>query len=84
MQAKSSVAIGLAALLGLGACSSQKITEDTSTAVSVRYDGVAVTLEDAIATANRSCAAYGKTARLRENTIRAILQRVAHFDCVSG
>jgi hypothetical protein len=75
---------GFAALLGLSACSASQITEDTPTSVSVRYDGVFQTLDDATATANKACAAYRKNARLRDTYIRAVLDRVAHFDCVSG
>jgi hypothetical protein len=77
-------ALGLAALLGLSACSASQITEDTPAAVSVRYDGVVQTLDDATAAAKKACAAHGKTARLRDTYIRAVLDRVAHFDCVTG
>jgi hypothetical protein len=77
-------ACGLAMLLGLGACSPLKITDDTPTTVSVRYDSVLQTLTDATASANKACAAYGRTARLREDKMKAILEHVAHFDCVNG
>jgi hypothetical protein len=68
-------------LAGLCACSNGEITEDTPASVSVRYDGVLETLDDATATAQRACAAHGKTARLRSTDIKAALERFAHFDC---
>jgi hypothetical protein len=74
----------LVVLAALCACSDLLITEDTPTAVSVRYDGVVQTFDDATATAQKACAAHGKTARLRNTDMRAILERFAHFDCVSG
>src|ERR1700676_5366159 len=76
--------LGLLVLAGLCACSDARITEDTPAAVSVRYDGVVQTLNDAPVIAQRTCAAHGKTARLRSTDMRAILERFAHFDCVSG
>ena len=81
---RATLGFGLAALLGLCACSASGITEDTPAAVSVRYDGVVQTLEDATATANKACSAYGRTAQLRDSHMKAIFERVAHFDCVSG
>ena len=76
--------LGLLVLAGLCACSDARITEDTPAAVSVRYDGVVQTLNNATVIAQRTCAAHGKTARLRSTDMRAILERFAHFDCVSG
>ena len=71
-------------LAGLCACSGVRITDDTPTTVSVRYDGVFQTLGDATAAANTACSAHGKTAHLRSTDVRAALERFAHFDCVSG
>lgn len=74
--------IGL--LAGLCGCSSMQITEDTAQAVGIRYDGVVHTLEDATATAQTACAAHGKTAILRSTEFKAVLERFAHFECVSA
>jgi hypothetical protein len=74
----------LIALTGVCACSPLRITEDSPMAVSIRYDGVVGTLEDATAAAQTACAAHGKTAQLRSTDVKAALERFAHFDCVSG
>jgi len=74
----------LAVLLGLCACASLKITDDTPNSVTVRYDGVVDKLEDATAAANQACAAHGKVAQLREDDTKAALERYAHFYCVNG
>ncbi|MBV8776912.1 MAG: hypothetical protein JO258_06930 [Alphaproteobacteria bacterium] len=74
---------GVAVLITLlCACSPQRITEDTDSAVTVRYDSVVQTLDDATATAERACAAHGKTAALRSTDMRAVLEHFAHFNCV--
>jgi hypothetical protein len=77
-------ALGLVTLAALGACSPLAITENTPTAVSIRYDGVVRNLDDATAAANQACAANGKVAHLRTIDEKAALERFAHFDCVSG
>jgi hypothetical protein len=74
----------LVLLAGLCACSQARIVENTPTAVSVRYDGVLQTLEDATAAAQKACAAYGKTAHLRTTEMIATIEHFAHFDCVGG
>jgi hypothetical protein len=74
----------LVVLAGLCACSGARIVENTPTAVSVRYDGVVETLEDATTTARQACGAYGKTAHLRTTEMIATIEHYAHFDCVSG
>jgi|SRR5580658_9706021 hypothetical protein len=66
------------------ACSGLRITEDTPMAVSVRYDGVIQTLDDATRAAQTACAAHGKKAQLRTTDEKAALERFAHFNCVSG
>jgi hypothetical protein len=73
-----------AVMVGLAACSSMKIIQDTPESVSIRYDGVATSLDDATAEANRLCAAHGKTAKLRETDRKAALESYAHYYCVSG
>jgi hypothetical protein len=73
-----------AVMVGLGACSSMKVIQDTPESVSIRYDGVATSLDDATAEANRLCAAHGKTAKLRETDRKAALESYAHYYCVSG
>jgi hypothetical protein len=74
----------LVVLIGLCGCSEARIVENTPTAVSVRYDGIVQTLEDATAAAQQACAAHGKTAHLRTTEMIATIERFAHFDCVSG
>ena len=61
-----------------------KVVDDTPTNVSVRYDGVAATLDDATAEANRLCATHGKVAKLRDTDVKAAFERFAYFNCVSG
>ncbi len=74
----------LVVLIGLCACSTGPIVENTPAAISVRYDGIVRSLADATATAQKACAAHGKTARLRRTEVIAAMERYAHFDCVSG
>ncbi len=76
--------LALAGLAGLCACTPLKITDDTETTVTIRYDGVVDTLDDATAAANRACATHGKVAKLRDSDMKAALERFAHFSCVSG
>ena len=76
--------LALSVLGGLGACAPRKITDDTDTMVTIRYDGVVDTLDDATATANKLCAAHGKVAKLRDADMKAVLERFAHFSGVSG
>src|SRR5580658_6330047 len=68
--------VAVLGVLALCACSPQKIVEDTPASVSIRYDGVAATLDDATATANQLCAAHGKVAHLRSTDMKAALE---HF-----
>ena len=76
------LALSLAVLCG---CSGPRIIENTPAAVTVRYDPVVDSLEDATAAAAKACAAYGKIARLRQSdeTRKTIVDRSAHFECVS-
>lgn len=74
----------LVSLIALCACSSAQVVENTPTAVTVRYGGVAQTLEAATAAAQTACAAHGKTARLRGTEEKGALERFAYFTCVGG
>jgi hypothetical protein len=74
----------LAVLVGLCGCPQARIVENTPTAVSVRYDGIVQSLEDATAVAQKACAAYGKTAHLRTTEMIATIEHFAHFDCVGA
>jgi hypothetical protein len=76
--------LSLVTLAALCACSGPRITEDTPQAVTIRYDGVVQTLEDATTAAQTVCATHGKTAQLRTTDIKAALERFAHFACVEG
>jgi hypothetical protein len=72
----------LVILAGAG-CSNMKIEESTPQAVSIRYDGVIRTLEDATEVARKNCALHGKTAYLRTVKETTTFERYAHFDCAS-
>jgi len=74
----------LAMLAGLSGCWHMRIVEDTPMAVSIRYDGVVRSLEDATAAAQKACAAHGKIAHLRATETIAAAEHYAHFDCVRG
>jgi hypothetical protein len=74
----------LITLAAMCACSDGQIVEDAPMAVTVRYDGVVQTLDDATATARKACAAHGKTAQLRNTDVEAAFERFAHFACVSA
>jgi hypothetical protein len=74
--------VQLVALVALCACTGLKITEETPASVSIRYDGLFVTEADAAAAAQASCAQHGKNAELRDTTVKAALDRFAHFSCV--
>jgi hypothetical protein len=74
----------LVVFVGLCGCSQVQVVENTPSAVSVRYDGIVQSLEDATAAAQKACAAHGKTARLRSTEMIATIERFAHFDCVSS
>lgn len=74
--------VAAAALAGLAACSQMQVLEDTPTSVSIRYGGT-TTQEDALAEANRLCAAHGKVAQVRSSETKGILERYANFKCVS-
>jgi hypothetical protein len=78
----AALALSLAVLCG---CSGPRIIENTPAAITVRYDPIVDSLEDATAAAMKACAAYGKIARLRQNadTRKTIVDRSAHFECVS-
>jgi hypothetical protein len=75
---------GLVALAALCACTPMRVAEDTPSSVSIRYDGVVATLDDATAEANRLCGTHGKVAHLRSTDMKAALEHFAHFDCVNG
>jgi hypothetical protein len=64
-------------------CSAMKVEEATPQAVSIRYDGLIQTLEDATEVARKNCALHGKTAYLRTVKETTTFERYAHFDCVS-
>jgi len=67
---------------GLAACSRMEVLENSPTSVSLRYGG-ATTEDDALAEANRLCAAHGKIAQLRSSETKGVLERYANFNCVS-
>ena len=72
----------LAALAGLAACSRMEVLQDTPTSVSLRFGGT-TTADDALAVANRLCAAHGKIAEVRSSETKGVLERYANFNCVS-
>ncbi len=73
-----------AAAFGRAACGGATLAEDSPSAVTVRYDGVATTLDDATALARKACAHHGRTARLRRVAYQGLGlgERWAHFDCL--
>jgi len=73
----------LAVLFALVACTSTPtIVENSATAVTVRYDGIANNIDDATQLAQKACAAHGKTARLRNVSDQGLGQHFGHFNCV--
>jgi hypothetical protein len=73
----------LLVLAGAWGCSGMKVEESTPQAVSIRYDGIVETLEDATEVARKDCAHYGETAHLRTINEVTTFERYAYFDCVS-
>jgi len=73
----------LLVVAGACGCSGMKVEESTAQAVSIRYDGVIETIEDATEVARRACARYGETVHLRTINEVTTFERYAHFDCVS-
>ena len=71
----------IAALVLLAACSGPAVVENSATAVTVRYSAVDG-IDQATELAQRACAAYYKTARLRTTANFGLTDRYAHFDCV--
>ncbi len=80
------VAASAAALLVLVGCTGPTLVENSPSAVTVHYDGVVTTLDDATALARKACAEHGRTARLRKVTYQGLGlgERWAHFDCISS
>ena len=76
--------IAVAALLTLTKCDAVQVIEGSDTHVSVRYDGVMNGLDQATELAKTSCAAHGKTAKLRKTYYEGLGagERFAFFDCV--
>jgi hypothetical protein len=73
----------LAVFLTMTACDPVQIVEGTDTHVSVRYDGVMNGLDQATQLAQKACAGYGKTAKLRKSYYEGLGagERFAFFDC---
>ena len=73
----------LSGLLALGACTATPtVVENSATAVTVRYDGIANNIDDASQVAQKACAAHGKSARLRNVSDQGLGQHYGHFNCV--
>jgi hypothetical protein len=81
---KARAAVLAAAALILAACAGPALVENSASAVTVRYDGVVTTLDDATALAAKACATHGRTARLRKVAFAGLGlgERWAHFDCL--
>ena len=57
----------LSGLLALAACTATPtVVENSATAVTVRYDGIANKIDDATQVAQKVCASHDKIARLRK------------------
>jgi len=72
----------LAGLLALAGCSGPALVESSATAVTVRYDCVVHSIDDATQLAQKACALHHKTARLRNTANFGLSERYGHFDCV--
>ena len=66
----------------INACSGPAVVESSATAVSIRYDSVVGSIEDATQLAEKACALHHKSARLRNTANFGLSDRYAHFDCV--
>jgi hypothetical protein len=76
--------VALSALVVLSACTSTPtVVQNTDTAVAVRYDGFVSGIDDAKQIAEKTCAARGKTARLRRVSDKGLGQHYGYFACVS-
>jgi hypothetical protein len=74
----------LSVLLALVACTATPtVVENSATAVTVRYDGIANKIDDATQVAQKVCASHDKIARLRKVNDEGIGQHFGHFDCIS-
>lgn len=80
------VALGALLLVGspLAACDPVQVVEGNDTHVSIRYDGILNGLDQAKVLAQKSCAAHGKTSKLRRTYYEGLGagERFAFFDCV--
>jgi hypothetical protein len=74
----------LACALALAGCASPAVIENSASAVTVRYNGIDVTLDDATRMAEQACAQHSRTAHLRKTSFigLGLGERYAHFDCV--
>ena len=76
--------LALSALVVLSACTSTPtVVQNTDTAVAVRYYGIVNGIDDAKQIAEKTCAARGKTARLRRVSDQGLGQHYGYFECVS-
>jgi hypothetical protein len=83
-QVKNGRLAALAGLLLMAACDPVQVIEGSDTHVSIRYDGVMNGLDQATELAKTSCAAHGKTAKLRKTYYEGLGagERFAFFDCI--
>lgn len=83
MSARAALWLLLCAL-ALSGCKGPAVLENSASSVTVRYDGIETTLDDATRVAARACASHGKNARLRNTAFQGLGlgERYAHFDCV--
>ncbi len=73
----------LSGLFALGACTATPtVVENSTAAVTVKYDGIANNIDDATQVAQKACAAHGKIARLRNVSDQGLGQHYGHFNCV--
>ena len=72
---------GIAALVLLAACTGASVVESSAMAVTVRY-GATDGIDKASELAQKACAAYRKTAHLRNTANFGLVDRYAHFDCI--
>ena len=73
----------LSGLLALAGCTATPtVVENSTEAVTVRYDGVVNNIDDATQVAQKVCASHDKIARLRKVNDEGLGQHFGHFNCV--
>lgn len=79
------ITVASSVLLVLSACTNTPtVVRNTDAEVAVRYDGIVNNIDDAKQIAEQTCAAKGKTARLRRVSDQGLGLHYGYFDCISA